>query len=117
MAKIKATKLKLKRVINDDTALYVCECGTEISLPIALVESKQATSCGCTTNQISKIKAPHPLQGKRFGKLVVIQYLGRRKWLCQCDCGNTYEAWSFLLNNKDSTKVPQSCGKCEKEAK
>lgn len=38
----------------------------------------------------------HPdLIGQRFGKLVVTEQLestpkGMRRWLCQCDCGNTY---------------------------
>lgn len=24
----------------------------------------------------------------RFGKLVAQKYLGNKKWLCHCDCGN-----------------------------
>lgn len=28
------------------------------------------------------------LTGKRFGRLVVTSYVGNRKWLCKCDCGN-----------------------------
>lgn len=26
--------------------------------------------------------------GKRFGRLVALEYVGKRKWRCQCDCGN-----------------------------
>ena len=26
--------------------------------------------------------------GKRYGRLTALQYQGKRKWLCQCDCGN-----------------------------
>lgn len=26
--------------------------------------------------------------GMRFNKLVVKEYLGNKKWLCHCDCGN-----------------------------
>lgn len=28
------------------------------------------------------------LTGKRFGRLVVLEYKGNLKWLCKCDCGN-----------------------------
>lgn len=39
------------------------------------------------------------LTGKKFGKLTAIQYVGRGKWLCQCDCGNTVEKRSSKLRN------------------
>lgn len=55
------------------------------------------------------------LTGQRFGKLVVIQQLPRerdengkllrRKWLCQCDCGNTCETDGANLRGGKS-----SCG-------
>ncbi len=32
---------------------------------------------------------PDNLTGKRFGRLTALQYVGKGKWLCQCDCGNT----------------------------
>lgn len=51
-------------------------------------------------------------QGERYGRLVVIKDLGLlgknkkdRKWLCQCDCGNTCEVASTNLN-----KGTRSCG-------
>lgn len=28
------------------------------------------------------------LTGKRFGRLTVIEYLGKGRWLCACECGN-----------------------------
>lgn len=27
------------------------------------------------------------LTGKRFGRLTVIEYAGKSKWICKCDCG------------------------------
>ena len=27
------------------------------------------------------------LSGKRFGRLMVLEYIGKAKWKCQCDCG------------------------------
>ena len=28
------------------------------------------------------------LEGERFTRLMVIKYLGKSLWLCECDCGN-----------------------------
>lgn len=53
------------------------------------------------------------LEGERFGNLVVIEYdKEKKKWKCQCDCGNiTYVA---TKNLKTGNTV--SCG-CQKNAK
>lgn len=32
---------------------------------------------------------PDDLKGKRFGRLTVIEYIGKGRWICKCDCGNT----------------------------
>ncbi len=49
---------------------------------------------------------PHKdLTGKRFGKLVVLEYSGKGEWLCKCDCGNTKDVPTYNLKN--NTK---SCG-------
>lgn len=49
------------------------------------------------------------LEGDRFGKLVIIGYLGqikgRSKYLCKCDCGKITEVWG--TNFRGNT---QSCG-------
>lgn len=47
--------------------------------------------------------------GKKYGKLTVLEYVGKRKWKCQCECGNTINAYIFNLK-RGRTK---SCG-CEK---
>src|SRR4051812_41787692 len=51
------------------------------------------------------------LTGERYGRLEVVQYLGRRKgggslWLCRCDCGNEIHARPGDLNNGNT----RSCG-------
>jgi len=44
------------------------------------------------------------LTGKRFGQFTVIRYVGKGKWLCQCDCGNMVEKRSSKLSSsKNST--------------
>lgn len=53
------------------------------------------------------------ISGQRFGKLVAIKPLGRKKqgseyWLCKCDCGNEIEIPKINLTR---TKRPtRSCG-------
>jgi len=53
------------------------------------------------------------ITGKRFGKLVAIRTIGKKRgaylWLCKCDCGNTTEVTSSKLNRN------RSCGCMVKE--
>lgn len=55
------------------------------------------------------------LTGKRFARLTVVHYLGKRGaaayWLCQCDCGKTKEIAGTSLKQGAS----QSCGCLHKE--
>lgn len=46
------------------------------------------------------------LTGKKFGKLTVLEYLGARKWLCQCDCGKKTSVFNYNLKSGATT----SCG-------
>lgn len=54
---------------------------------------------------------PEDLVGKRFGRLTVIQYCGKGKWLCRCDCGNTRINKTHPL--KDGQIVSCGCYKDE----
>jgi len=49
-----------------------------------------------------------PLQGKKFGKWLVKEYIGNSYWLCICDCGKEKNVRSGHLRSGKST----SCGKC-----
>lgn len=51
------------------------------------------------------------LTGQRFGRLVATEYLGKGKWLCKCDCGNTVEVFRGNLKTGNTT----SCGCFNKE--
>lgn len=60
--------------------------------------------------------APLDLIGKRFGILTVIKRIdipGNSKWLCQCDCGNLYEAYATNLK----TGRLYSCGCVKRRGK
>ena len=47
------------------------------------------------------------IKDQRFGKLVVLEYLGNNKWKCKCDCGNTLEVYGSNLRKSSGTR---SCG-------
>ena len=46
------------------------------------------------------------LSGKRFGKLVTIEYVRGSKWRCICDCGNE----TVVNTNKLTSGYTKSCG-------
>lgn len=52
------------------------------------------------------------LEGKRFGKLTVIERRPNYKWLCQCDCGTCCEVLTWNLTSGRTN----SCG-CHKGSK
>lgn len=43
------------------------------------------------------------ITGQRFGKLVVLEYLGKEKWRTICDCGNEKVVYSQLLRKGITT--------------
>lgn len=49
------------------------------------------------------------LTGKKFGKLLVIEYVGDSKWKCRCECGETREVGSQAL--RSNLVVSCGCGK------
>lgn len=51
-------------------------------------------------------KGKNNLIGKRFGKLTVLEYLGKSKWKCQCDCGQETAVETCHLNSGHT----KSCG-------
>ena len=46
----------------------------------------------------------------RFGKLVAQKYLGNKKWLCHCDCGNDCVVNSDRLPMNSKRRMQKSCG-------
>ena len=48
--------------------------------------------------------------GMRWGKLVAVKYLGNKKWLCHCDCGNDTIVDSDHLKMDRSKRSVESCG-------
>ena len=82
-----------------------CDCGS-----ICLAVSTQLThgykkSCGCWGHPPLK-----DLVGKRFGRLTVLAYAGKRagmhRWKCRCDCGEETIVGQTLLQSGKT----KSCG-------
>lgn len=48
--------------------------------------------------------------GMRWGKLVAKEYLGDKKWLCQCDCGNETIVTTDHLPMNPNRRGTKSCG-------
>lgn len=64
-----------------------CDCGAAKPVRLAHLRTGATASCGCLTS----IKRDTRFIGKRFGRLVLQEFVERRKretyWLAQCDCG------------------------------
>lgn len=90
------TVLKYLGNINPkrNTAYFLCrcDCGKEKAIEGTSLSGGKTKSCGCRINIVENFI------GKRFGRLVVIEETEpritpsgskERRYLCQCDCGNT----------------------------
>lgn len=98
---------ELKR--NSAVWLCKCDCGNYKTATAKSLTSGGVKSCGCIWGRYGE-----DLTGQRFGKLVVIRKTGERKfgcpvYLCQCDCGNTREAFSREL--RDGTAWNCGCSR------
>lgn len=87
-----------------------CDCGNIAYVDtqsLTRTDGKNTKSCGCLQ------QGPN-LTNQIFGKLTVKQQSGadnhgHKKWLCQCECGNTISVISYDLIRKDGKEI-KSCG-------
>jgi len=82
-----------------------CDCGNECLTSGAQLAQGYKKSCGCLGHPPLK-----DFTGKRFGKLTVLSYAGKRdgmhRWRCRCDCGKETVVGQTLLQ----TGKTSSCG-------
>lgn len=82
-----------------------CDCGKEARVPLVQLTAGYRKSCGCLGHPPLK-----DLIGKRFGRLEVTAYEGKRggmhHWKCVCDCGRETVVGQTLLQ----TGKTRSCG-------
>lgn len=82
-----------------------CDCGNVVYVTGENLRHRGVTNCGCSRNYYKKTEI-----GKKYGKLLVIRDVGRKRgeilWECKCDCGNIVNVIGSNLR-KGSTR---SCG-------
>ena len=87
-----------------------CDCGREVLSSLHQLRSGYRKSCGCLSHPPIK-----DFVGKRFGRLTVTAYAGKRKgmhrWRCRCDCGRETVVGQTLLQ----TGKTKSCGCLQSE--
>jgi hypothetical protein len=89
--------------------LCQCDCGSE---PLAVIgkrltaSSKPTRSCGCISKE-NGAKRRIPLEGKTFGLLTVLRYLGEDMVECRCQCGEVVEKRGQFLREG---RVAAHCG-------
>lgn len=91
---------------NGDTMwLCRCDCGNEVTAELGRLTGGSRKSCGCLSHPPLK-----EFQGKRFGRLTVVEYAGKEggmhRWKCVCDCGRETTVGQSLLQ----TGKTRSCG-------
>lgn len=79
-----------------------CVCGNFKVIRANHLMHNHTTSCGCFQRKRVKEAAPSKLINKKFGRLLVIEKLNKRKnravvWKCLCDCGNFVEVTTASL--------------------
>lgn len=82
-----------------------CDCGNVCYVSLHQLQAGYVKSCGCLSRPPIK-----DFVGKRFGKLTVIEYVGKRagmhRWKCLCECGNETIVCQTLLQSGKA----KSCG-------
>ncbi|MBQ3090464.1 MAG: transcriptional regulator [Oscillospiraceae bacterium] len=90
---------------GDTIWLCRCDCGKEAAAPLSQLTQGYKKSCGCLARPPRK-----DLTGKRFGRLTVLDYWGKKagmhRWECRCDCGKIAIAGQTLLQSGKT----KSCG-------
>lgn len=106
------SRLTIIEYLGKDRWKCRCECGNITTPKGVNIRSGLTRSCGCLQKEtVSKMFSKN-LVGKRFGKLVVLEYTGEvnthgeKLYLCQCDCGNKTIVATGKLSNGDTN----SCG-------
>lgn len=85
--------------------LCQCDCGNKVVVYGGHLENGHTKSCGCFK------KPRNNLVGQQFGYLTVLEWLGKSKWKCQCQCGNIVNVETSNLTSGNT----KSCGCYQKE--
>jgi hypothetical protein len=93
----------------------LCECGNETTVSGGSLNRGLTISCGCYNKERTTETHRIDLTGKVFGRLTVLEEVGRRDgrvlWKCQCSCGNI----SMVVGKSLLIGDTNSCGCLQKE--
>ena len=94
-----------------------CDCGNITVLRGTDLRSGKKISCAECSKKRTAQKLLNDITGQRFGKLVVLKYIGKNQtkhggslWECQCDCGNVAIVGGTELRTGRTIQCPK-CGK------
>jgi len=65
-----------------------CTCGVEKDIDGRHLRAGNIKSCGCKRGEFIQTSRLIREEGKRYGRLVVLELGDGAKWKCKCDCGN-----------------------------
>ena len=87
-----------------------CDCGKTNILRYAYnLKKAELSSCGCAKKEVVKQSCGKDINGKRFGRLVVLETYWEEippKVKCKCDCGNIF----ISRKNDVQSGHTKSCG-------
>ena len=87
----------------------VCDCGNTTIASVGDLRCGDTKSCGCLRYERAKERIID-LTGKRYGRLLVIDYAGtlshRSAWQCKCDCGKV----NIITSHGLRQGTTRSCG-------
>jgi len=88
---------------NGAVWLFQCDCGNTIEKRIAYVRYGSTRSCGCGMGTKGKVYHKD-LTGKKFGRLMVTEFLGKDKdchyrYRVKCSCGTEFIELGYFLTS------------------
>ena len=103
-------------ITTDTKWLCKCDCGGEKIVRGVCLRYGHTKSCGCLAQESRHRRRLEGLEGKKIGRLTVIEEAGRNNkneimWKCRCECGNATRVSDYSLRHNKT----QSCGCLHKE--
>ena len=85
-----------------------CDCGNEWVTSLSRLLSGESGSCGHSKRDDTD------RTGERYGNLTIIKHVGKRSWLCKCDCGDSI---TLPVSAFTDDRMTCGCGKSRRMAR
>ncbi len=97
---------------NSGKVLWLCKCDCGGTIETATGNLTKGITTHCKECILKKKSTKYDYMiGNKYDSLTVLEYVGKSKFRCKCDCGNeTIADGESLLNGRR-----KSCGKCKPE--